>query len=576
MEHKTIMDIRLPGFLTGSPVSRLFFRVCVVVMGLGLWAGVVLAESLHERALAEHKKGDLTQAEALYKQAVAQDKDNPVLRMDYGDLLMLQQRFSEARQHYQAAIAIAPKNATAHTNLGLVHEALGDLDKAKKEHQQALTIDPNHPQAHLNLGHVLEMMGLLNEAKEEYRKSVLINMNYLLGYESLAQVLTKTGEYKASAETYEKALSIDPGSAAIHNNLAHAYYKMGDYEKAVKELEKTLELDPGNEVIRKNLAYLLEKAKGQVEATVSDQSVAAAAPSAEPVAAQDVSEQALAETLLALEKASIPEPEAVATPPAPAGEPPVAATPAEAEEEIAAAPEEEDTVLNPISNAERARMHGHIRTGDLPRKNKKAKETEGAQGVETAHETPTPAVAGASREPAREKARGASRAPSHGFATQDMPLDVLKARLYAVQGLRGKTLGIEAAEDITAKLLSALNGLGILDVELAEGVPNPAADREVDLVLTPTLSRYGLSSGAKSALLGLRETQTTTAEVVLDIVVVDRHNRQIHTRSNIAGRETSAGFLLFQEENALLAQASQSAAAQAASAVRTLVLSLSK
>lgn len=556
---------------------RLFFRVCVVVMGLGLWMGVTFAESLHEKALAEHKKGDLAQAEALYKQAVAQDKDNPVLRMDYGDLLMLQQRFSEAREHYQAAIAIAPKNATAHTNLGLVHEALGDLDKAKKEHQQALTIDPNHPQAHLNLGHVLEMMGLLNEAKEEYRKSVLINMNYLLGYESLAQVLTKTGDYKASAETYEKALSIDPGSAAIHNNLAHAYYKMGDYEKAVKELEKTLELDPGNEVIRKNLAYLLEKAKGQVEATVSDQSGAATAPSAEPVAAQDVSEQALAETLLALEKASIPEPEAAVTPPAPAAEPPVAATPAEPEEEMAAAPEEEvDTVLNPISNAERARMHGHIRTGDLPRKNKKAKGAEDAQGAETGPEIPTPAVAGASREPARERGRGATRPPSHGFATQDMPLDVLKARLYAVQGLRGKTLGIEAAEDITAKLLSALNGLGILDVELAEGVPNPAADREVDLVLTPTLSRYGLSSGTKSALLGLRETQTTTAEVVLDIVVVDRHNRQIHTRSNIAGRQTSAGFLLFQEENALLAQASQSAAAQAASAVRTLVLSLTR
>ena len=557
---------------------RLFFRVCVMVVSLGLWAGVVLAQSLHEKALEEHKKGDLTQAEALYKKAVSEDKNNPVLRMDFGDLLMLQQRFSEAREHYQAAIAIAPKNATAHTNLGLVHEALGDLDKAKKEHQQALTIDPNHPQAHLNLVHVLEMMGLLNEAKEEYRKSVLINVNYLLGYESLAQVLTKTGEYKASAETYEKALSIDPGSAAIHNNLAHAYYKMGDYEKAVKELEKTLELDPGNEVIRKNLAYLLEKAKGQVEAAVSDQSTAPAVPSTGPVAAQDVSEQALAETLLALEKASIPEPETASTPPAPAAEAPVVAeTTAEPEEEMAAAPEEEETVLNPVSNAERARMRGHIRTGDLPRKNKKSKGSEEGQGAEAAPEpAEAAATAPAGRESAREKGRGAVRAPSHGFATQDMPLDVLKARLYAVQGLRGKTLGIEAAEDITAKLLSALNGLGILDVELAEGVPNPAMDREVDLVLTPTLSRYGLSSGTKSVLMGLRETQTTTAEVVLDIVVVDRHNRQIHTRSNIAGRQTSAGFLLFQEENALLAQASQSAAAQAASAVRTLVLSLAR
>ena len=47
---------------------------------------------------------------------------------------------------------IAPELAEAYYNLGLVHQAQGNLKEAVKCYRRAIEIDQDHHQAHFNLG----------------------------------------------------------------------------------------------------------------------------------------------------------------------------------------------------------------------------------------------------------------------------------------------------------------------------------------------------------------------------------------------------------------------------------------
>ena len=68
--------------------------------------------------------------------------------------------FDEAIRCYKQAIAIDPKYAPAHNNLGSMYGSLGMLDDAIIEYQKAIAIDPDYTLAHNNLARAYIQQGL--------------------------------------------------------------------------------------------------------------------------------------------------------------------------------------------------------------------------------------------------------------------------------------------------------------------------------------------------------------------------------------------------------------------------------
>jgi lipoprotein NlpI len=107
-----------------------------------------------------------------------------------------------ARAAYQRVLALAPRHADAHVNLGrLMHEA-GDLQFADEHYRAALRERPTDPVALYNLGVVLEDVGRTDEALDQY----------------------------------EAALAADPANADGHFNAARLYERTGRYEAALRHL----------------------------------------------------------------------------------------------------------------------------------------------------------------------------------------------------------------------------------------------------------------------------------------------------------------------------------------------------
>jgi tetratricopeptide (TPR) repeat protein len=75
--------------------------------------------------------------------------------INLGNALMDSQRFAEAIEAYDKALALEPKNVNVLVDQGTCYRGSGKFDKAVEQYRKAIKIDPGFPNAHRNLGVVL-------------------------------------------------------------------------------------------------------------------------------------------------------------------------------------------------------------------------------------------------------------------------------------------------------------------------------------------------------------------------------------------------------------------------------------
>jgi tetratricopeptide (TPR) repeat protein len=250
------------------------------------------------------KKGDLTQAERLYRQALAiQQKglppDDPAFAdtlNNLGALLNLEGRYDEAEPLLRRALAIDektlgpddPQVATDLTNLASLLQNKGNKTSAESMYRRALAIDekalgPNHPEVARdlnNLAQLIEQRGDHALAESLYRRALAINEQALgpdhpevaTDLNNLALLLHHEGKLEESEKLYRQALAIDEKTlgpdhldvARDLNNLGSLLQDQrkyaeaeGMYRRAIAIDDKALGTDhPITKGIRGNLASL--------------------------------------------------------------------------------------------------------------------------------------------------------------------------------------------------------------------------------------------------------------------------------------------------------------------------------
>jgi tetratricopeptide (TPR) repeat protein len=162
--------------------------ILILVLAVSMvWAEMARDKSAKEEAKKQMKKAD--EKSVVEKAEDKKDRDKAIEVKEWmarGYAAFKIKDYDEAIKCYKEAIALNPKLAKAHYNLGTNYSNKGMLDEAIPEFKQALTINPNYAEAHNNLGNVYDKKGMLDEALSEYKKAVTINpdlppANYNLG-----------------------------------------------------------------------------------------------------------------------------------------------------------------------------------------------------------------------------------------------------------------------------------------------------------------------------------------------------------------------------------------------------------
>ncbi len=104
----------------------------------------------------------------LLEQAAKQSPKNAAAWIAFGNALMDSNRFGEAADAYQKALALDPKNVDVRVDRGTCLKNSGRPQQAVEEYRKAIRLNPNHVYAHRNMGVVLAFD--LNEKKEAARE----------------------------------------------------------------------------------------------------------------------------------------------------------------------------------------------------------------------------------------------------------------------------------------------------------------------------------------------------------------------------------------------------------------------
>ena len=133
----------------------------------------------------------------------------------------------QAEKSLVKAIKIAPDNAAAHFNLGLLRAEQNRGKEAERELREAFRLDPKMAQAAYNLC-ILSAKGRPKEALSWCKKAVELNPQEPKYAYTLAFYQKEQGDLKNAAATLQDFLTRRPGFADGYLLLAEIYLQQKD------------------------------------------------------------------------------------------------------------------------------------------------------------------------------------------------------------------------------------------------------------------------------------------------------------------------------------------------------------
>ena len=210
--------------------------------------------------------------------------NEPKAHSMYGDFLLDQKKYSEARHEFRNVIAADSSKYAVWESLLNAEIQLSDYPALESESSRAIELFPLLPVPYLFKGVALLEKKQYEDAISSFNSGVkLISGNNVL----LAQFYTYLGDtynrmknYRLSDENFENALKLEPENSFVLNN--YAYYlslRNENLEKAETMSSKSVKLDPANAANMDTYGWILYKLGRYSEAVEWVEKAVAATPS---------------------------------------------------------------------------------------------------------------------------------------------------------------------------------------------------------------------------------------------------------------------------------------------------------
>jgi tetratricopeptide (TPR) repeat protein len=264
---------------------------------------VAVDPELVAAGLRLHQGGQFEQAQAVYRQALADYPNDPdvlsllgavcinlrqwddaerhldaALRLapdhfaahdNRGVLLARQNRFTEAVVSFQNAVELNPQSAATWQNLAAALVRTGEADRAIDALRQVIRLDPNALRAHQELVPLLAARNCQAEAAQHQQAIVGLKPDDPRAHFDWATLLVESGRFDEAMLEYRETLRLDPKSTGAYVNLANLVGRQGKFDEAVQLFDRAIELSPDFAAAYANLASVLTRQGRLAEAEVA-------------------------------------------------------------------------------------------------------------------------------------------------------------------------------------------------------------------------------------------------------------------------------------------------------------------
>jgi len=238
-----------------------------------------------------HQQGQLSDAERLYRSALAQQPTNfdglyllGLLTMQKGDvaeavkltsaaldrnpqsfdalsllgtLMLTLNRFDEALGFFDRAVAVQPKNINARYNRAVALGQAGKADHALTAYDEILAANKAVPEAWLNRGNILAGLARFDEAVDSFDRALALKPDDadVLGNKAIS--LKGLGRLADARAICESVLARSPDHVRSLLTLGSVLHAMTDYGGALRAYDRALSHTPNDAAIVSNRSLCL-------------------------------------------------------------------------------------------------------------------------------------------------------------------------------------------------------------------------------------------------------------------------------------------------------------------------------
>jgi tetratricopeptide (TPR) repeat protein len=175
-------------------------------------------------------------------------------------------RLTEAKQAYEAVLAVNPCHSEALYLLALIVYHEGAPDRAIELVRAAIRLQPAFPSAHRALAQIWAARGDFDQAIESCREGLRHLPDHIELEGDLANALMNKGQFDKAVVLYRKVLARAPDLAEMHNNLGIALDREGQLGQALQSFRDALAVRPTYAEAHCNLANTLANAGRHADA----------------------------------------------------------------------------------------------------------------------------------------------------------------------------------------------------------------------------------------------------------------------------------------------------------------------
>ena len=210
-----------------------------------------------ELAITYHNSGQLHEAQIIYMQVLAVDKNNFNALHLLGVLYHQRKEHARAAKLIEAALSLDSSNAAAHSNLGECYRAMGRNAEARGSYEIALSIQPDFADAAFNLGNLLQAEERPAEATACYETALRVQPAMLEARYQLGNALMAQRNFEKAKACFENVLNVNPCHAPCLVGLGNVKNYLGDTDGAEDCYYRALEANSALAPAAVNLGNVL-------------------------------------------------------------------------------------------------------------------------------------------------------------------------------------------------------------------------------------------------------------------------------------------------------------------------------